>query len=398
MRNNALLLLIVLLIGCSRSTAIFQESTMGDLAKVDLSSSLINPSTLMGYYVDSDENGHPFIADTLSFQRQDPLGFIGKDFSRFRIHFDTVMKSEDLQYTIMGVWDWPREKSKSSFKGTLKVDSIKKIDPLDEMKDINRKLHITEYGIIFASLELGSSFQPSPERWKGTAIFRYALVDGKYCYDTEGITDDGYCNNQYTGVMTTKEGTMICNWGDYRIPGSEKLDIGVAEFVPAGGKGWENYQKVNDDPILSARDKEWMQMPYNNWYSIDWDFERILELCHEKIKDGNILSHEECMSIMPMNRDQFWQFWDDDHSADNVNRWEGLVQNVMKRMEQGDFELTERFLTSCWKWADGWVAEYKWDVVYSLWKQYPKQLESIAERHGYLEALKEAIRILNEVE
>ena len=36
----------------------------------------------------------------------------------------------------------------------------------------------------------------------------------------------------------------MCNWGDYRIPDSEGLDIGAGEFSPNPAffdKGWKTY-------------------------------------------------------------------------------------------------------------------------------------------------------------
>ena len=59
----------------------------------------------------------------------------------------------------------------------------------------------------------------------------------------------------------------------------------------------------------------------------------------------------------------------------------------MGEMDKGDFEIIEKFLPACWQWSDGGVAEETWEVEYHLWKKYPKQIESIAQKAGYLKML-----------
>ena len=77
---------------------------------------------------------------------------------------------------------------------------------------------------------------------------------------------DGFSNNECIAIWTSyKTGKkMKCNWGDFRIPNSGRLDIGAGEFSVAEEYvkyGWENYTRAwNDHPespaVRQARKKE----------------------------------------------------------------------------------------------------------------------------------------------
>ncbi|WP_260390444.1 hypothetical protein [Riemerella anatipestifer] len=55
---------------------------------------------------------------------------------------------------------------------------------------------------------------------------------GQFRYDALNFFSDGFSNNQFVGSWTSYKTniTKRCNWGDYRIPESGDLDIGVGEF------------------------------------------------------------------------------------------------------------------------------------------------------------------------
>jgi hypothetical protein len=61
---------------------------------------------------------------------------------------------------------------------------------------------------------------------------------------------DSYTNNQYIGTWTDyKNGTQkIANWGEWRIPFSDDLDIGAGDFgvnPKYYEKGWEDFKDRN---------------------------------------------------------------------------------------------------------------------------------------------------------
>jgi len=94
----------------------------------------------------------------------------------------------------------------------------------------------------------------------------YFDQNGKLQYDALSWSADGYKNNQFEGTWTEyKSGKMQkCNWGDYRIPDSRKLDTGAAEFgvdEQYYDSGWKDYNLAwgysPDKPgVKEAREKE----------------------------------------------------------------------------------------------------------------------------------------------
>lgn len=68
-------------------------------------------------------------------------------------------------------------------------------------------------------------------------------------YDDLSLGADGFFNNQFVGNWASYKAKkpLICNWGDFRIPYSDDLDVGTAEFAPSDKYlkyGWENYKKA----------------------------------------------------------------------------------------------------------------------------------------------------------
>lgn len=375
------LLTIVIIYSCSSSKKV-QSEPMDQLSQADISLTIINPDTLTDYEI-KFENGMPVSHTIEKWVRPDVLGFIG-DFDRFRIKFTKVEKVAGLLYSVSGVWSWYEDEGfVKNIKGYIYLDSIK-LYP-SEFEDYDSLIHRTECGIIYATVELNDDFGNA---WKGTASYEYDVIEGKYHYSTVYSDSDGYSNNAYKGVMTTKDGEKVCNWGDFRIPGSSKHDIGCGVFSPQGGRGWGNYCMVDEDSILCERDKDWMNMHNVPWQNIDWAYEKVLETIYHKLISKQALTHEDFLALMPQSKNQFWQFWDPAHfSEDGKGRDYYLDEAVMGEMDKGDFEIIEKFLPACWQWSDGGVAEETWEVEYHLWKKYPKQIESLAQKAGYLKML-----------
>jgi hypothetical protein len=83
----------------------------------------------------------------------------------------------------------------------------------------------------------------------------YIYEDKVHYNDLRIGISDNFNNNQYVGIWRSfaTGKSKICNWGEFRIPYSKKLDIGAGEFVPNPfyyQYGWETYSEANDK-------KEW---------------------------------------------------------------------------------------------------------------------------------------------
>jgi len=171
-----------------------------------------------------------------------PLGFIGADFQRFYIHFDSVIHEPFRNYYVVS--GKTRVKTFTDrFGGTLWIDSISLL-PRDEYIPYQEGFIIGHY-LFFED-------RSSPTAGVFTGRFSTGIYfDSANRIHLNDLWDgaDGWNNNQFEGRWTSfKDNTeKICNWGDYRIPSSGDLDGGAAEFVPQpkyAGKGWGNYLKA----------------------------------------------------------------------------------------------------------------------------------------------------------
>jgi len=185
----------------------------------------------------------------------EPLGFIGKQYQRFYIHYTslTKCKTNPCQYNVMG--KTMVKDNVCNFIGTI---TIVKAGIYKEQLD-NR----FQQGFVECRVEL---YEDSTQ--KGSGFFNGKLVSKFYLdemekveYDDLVFGADGYFNNQCISTWTnykTHE-TKLCNWGDYWIPGSEMLNIGDGEFMVADKytkNGWQNYKvAISGNPENAATKK-----------------------------------------------------------------------------------------------------------------------------------------------
>jgi len=199
-------------------------------------------------------------------QRNDAiLGFIGDDnYQRLKIKFVTIVKNADdpAKYYVYG-----KSMVKAnicSFLGEVKLLKIRQINIdakikqnlFEEYRDEgeNAKKFLAPEYVLIAQY----SFFEDPKT-KDSGKFEGILKTNFYIYqDTVYYNDlriemnDNYNNNQFVGVWTSyaKGKSKICNWGEFRIPYAQKLDIGSGEFMPNAiyyPYGWASYTKHNEE-------------------------------------------------------------------------------------------------------------------------------------------------------
>ncbi len=199
--------------------------------------------------------------DTTTLQwvdRPEPLGFIGRDFQRFRIHVTAIRRSgsDPLKYVLNG--KTLVKGNICDFEGDLQIDSLVKRPDSDAPE---------EWGGIRSGWYLKGHYvlredpgQSGAGVFEGTHYIDIASdSDGNIYYDTLMLIADGYRNNQWRGTWRSyKTGAAkACNWGDWRIPDSDGLDYGAGEFIPADeylGNGWQSYRDQFDrDPAIRAK-------------------------------------------------------------------------------------------------------------------------------------------------
>jgi hypothetical protein len=195
---------------------------------------------------------HLDFAHLLQRHQQHRLGFIGKDFQRFRIYFSSISKD-------------PADPSLYHVRGKTKVREVI-CDVVGKMRlQWIRRLHQPDVcensirpavqGISFFSYEFNEdSTQRHSGYFRGTATVQwYVDAQNTLAYDQTWSCSDFYGNNFFAGTWTsyTTNDSKPCNWGNARIPFSDQLDVGVGEFSPDpayASKGWHDFGRESRAP------------------------------------------------------------------------------------------------------------------------------------------------------
>ena len=208
---------------------------MEELRNTDLSRMIIPDSILTNPDYCSQKDEFMFIEKTSEFE---PIGYRGRDFQRFYIHYDSVRFMGNGIYKVEG-----RTRYRDTirlFSGTITLDSMR----------LNKGKHLPSTGKFG---KLCGHYQFDEDEFSGGGVLTgkmtidFVKVNGRFYYDAFMLgVADGYDNRQYEGVWTSKDLTRMekCNWGDFRIPDSQGLDIGAGEFSPVdehSGQGWQVY-------------------------------------------------------------------------------------------------------------------------------------------------------------
>lgn len=107
-----------------------------------------------------------------------------------------------------------------------------------------------------------------------TGLLEYdVMLDSKFntYYNGLKFESDNYSNNRFTGQWHNyKTGEIkICGWGDCRIPNSNDLDIGAAEFSVNDRfvkNGWQDYMDTWGTHGDSIRTQKAKARESNQWW------------------------------------------------------------------------------------------------------------------------------------
>ena len=239
--------------------------TMEELRNTDLSRVIMPDTILIEPDYNSQTKEYVFNEKTFEPCWFEPIGYRGSNFQRFYIHYDSVRFKGNGVYDVYG-----RTRYRDTirlFSGTITLDAM--------------RLYKEEY--LPATGEFGSlygHYQFDEDEFSGGGVLTgkmkidFAKINGRFYYDAVMLAcADGYDNRQYEGVWTSKDLKRLekCNWGDFRIPDSQGLDIGAGEFGPVDeylDRGWQVYSygwAENDS--LQAIDRADMQ-----WFTHEEDY------------------------------------------------------------------------------------------------------------------------------
>lgn len=179
------------------------------------------------------------LADT----RTNFLGYIGADYQRLHINFNSVKKASKTKYIVSGEYKITAEAR--PFNGEIQITKIKKYANLNYGVDDFMKDKINAQGIALVSyiLKGDGGFQA-----KGQMLIKwYINSDQRLTYDDISEDEDMYANDLFCGECNVgKAQIKPCAWGQYRIPNSGDLDVGAGEFSPNTkylNNGWSDFYK-----------------------------------------------------------------------------------------------------------------------------------------------------------
>jgi len=187
---------------------------------------------------------------TLLLPKGEFLGYIGADYKRIKIYYDSISKDNKKPeiYNVKGVSSVGNNRCR--FEGRIVIKEFREYKNMhfgcdDEYKNAGFKAQ----GFLIGEYQ----FKENPkQRYSGEfegIVTVFWLVDKNNNIkidDIEASYSDNYCNNQYVGTWKEyqKGISKTCNWGELRIPFSGDLDIGAAYFSPNPKYyklGWKDY-------------------------------------------------------------------------------------------------------------------------------------------------------------
>ena len=172
------------------------------------------------------------------------LGYIGADYHRLHINFDSIKKISRSKYIVSGNYKITEEAR--PFKGEIQISEIRKYTNFNYGVDDFMKGKINAQGIALATYFIKGETEKFQA--KGCMLTRWYIDnDEKLLYDDISEDEDLYANNLFCGECKVgKVQIKPCAWGHYRIPNSGDLDIGAGEFSPNPkylGNGWSDFNK-----------------------------------------------------------------------------------------------------------------------------------------------------------
>ncbi len=179
------------------------------------------------------------------------FGFIGAKYHKFDVLFLDI-KKEKFSYFVEGKARFSNLVYK--FHGTVKVLNVRKLNYHKELlvatnsKDeeyieifkLNRYMIISEINICSINKGIGDIC--------GIMVSYVYERNRQIFYDDLEFVSDGYSNNLFVGewrnFMLAPKNKYRCCWGNYKIPNSGDLNVGIVDFCPNTKYlkyGWKSY-------------------------------------------------------------------------------------------------------------------------------------------------------------
>ena len=191
--------------------------------------------------------------------QNDLLGYIGNG-QRLYMHFDTIYKDPVNPYCYHVAGASKVKQNLCRFTGRIDLHSFA---PNEESDSLVKRYQLkAQYQLNEDANQRGSGF------FAGRLTSYFFIYQDTVYYDTIEDGMDGYNNNQFEGHWTSyrTKTSKKANFGVGRIPDSNDLDVGTAEFYVTPNKqhlGWESYMKAFEtetpewQKAQAEEDREW---------------------------------------------------------------------------------------------------------------------------------------------
>lgn len=203
----------------------------------------------------------------------EPLGFIGNNYQRFYIHYTSVTKSKvnPLVYLVKGKTQV--KNNICSFHGTVTIKEAKLFPYTGErLVDEPEPHHFKQGSITSEVIFYEDSSQNNSGYIKGNLITDFYIdKENNIKYDALMFVADGFRNNQCKAMWTSyKTGLRKkCNWGDFRIPDAQDLDVGAGLFSVDDKylrNGWETYMNSWIGDPDSPKTQKAVRVEQTHWW------------------------------------------------------------------------------------------------------------------------------------
>jgi len=200
-------------------------------------------------------------------------GFIGDNFQRFYINISSIIKSKENPQRYYVAGKTMVKTNMCDFRGELVIENLEIMSKIDYGIDEEYK----DSGIIMQGIVCGRYTLKEDSNQLHSGIlegkfksFWYIDKNNNIRYNDIQSFSDNYKNNQFEGTWTSYNSHRVktCNWGNYRIPNSGDLDIGVGEFSPNEKylrNGWQSYH----DAFYHKNEQEQkraMEIEFKEWW------------------------------------------------------------------------------------------------------------------------------------
>jgi len=196
--------------------------------------------------LDSFVNVEFGIENLNNWSQRNIYGYIGENKQRFFIKFNSVKKSttNSAEYYVCGKTMVKNNICNFQGKMIFNPETYEVIAPKDITQPKGSSILLLNGKYEF--------FENHNQNYSGffegnfsISLLKFDNSDKLY-YDISNFCADGFSNLGFIGTWTDYKTlkSKKCNWGDYRIPESEGLDIGIPEFLPDAKYskyGWRSF-------------------------------------------------------------------------------------------------------------------------------------------------------------